>query len=84
MGTRRLGALLLVLFAAIAPAPLRAEPNPLRDVFFGETHVHTSWSLDAWAFGNQVAGPDEAYRYAMWQPLPHPGGFEVRITQPLD
>jgi hypothetical protein len=30
--------------------------NPLRDAYFGETHVHTSWSLDAWTFGNRVTG----------------------------
>jgi hypothetical protein len=45
-------------------APAGAEPNPQRDVFFGETHLHTSWSLDAYAFGNHVAGPEQAYRYA--------------------
>lgn len=27
------------------------EPNPLRDAYFGEAHIHTSWSLDAWLFG---------------------------------
>jgi hypothetical protein len=65
-------------------APAGAEPNPLREVFFGETHLHTSWSLDAYAFGNHVAGPEQAYRYAKGEPVPHPGGFQVEIDQPLD
>ena len=29
-------------------SPAFAQGNPLRDAYFGETHVHTSWSLDAW------------------------------------
>ena len=30
--------------AAPAPAP---QPNPERNAYFGETHLHTSWSVDA-------------------------------------
>ena len=37
-------------------------PNPDRDAYFGETHVHTSWSLDAWLLGNRVTGPADAYK----------------------
>jgi hypothetical protein len=72
------------VLAVLLPVAARAEPNPLRDVFFGETHLHTSWSLDAYAFGNRVVGPDEAYRYAQGEPVPHPGGFQVEIDEPLD
>lgn len=74
----------LLLVSCVVASASASEPNPLRDVFFGETHVHTSWSLDAYAFGNRVAGPDEAYRYAKGEPVPHPGGFQVEITKPLD
>ena len=42
-----------------------AAPNPERDVFFGQTHVHTSWSLDAYVIGNTVTGPEECYQYAL-------------------
>lgn len=61
-----------------------AKSNTLRDVFFGETHLRASWSLDAYAFGNQVAGPEDAYRYARGEAVAHPGGFQVEIDQPLD
>ncbi|HYB12239.1 MAG TPA: DUF3604 domain-containing protein, partial [Myxococcota bacterium] len=40
------------------------EKNPERNAYFGETHVHTSWSVDAWVMGNRITGPDEAYKYA--------------------
>ena len=49
-----------------------AQQNPLRDVFFGETHLHTSWSFDAYVFGNTLAGPEEAYQYALGKPIRHP------------
>ena len=61
-----------------------AEKNPLRDVFFGETHLHTSWSFDAYVFGNMLAGPEDAYQYALGKPIRHPGGYMVQIKRPLD
>jgi hypothetical protein len=39
-------------------------PHPDRDAYFGETHIHTSWSVDAWLMGNRITGPDEAFKYA--------------------
>jgi hypothetical protein len=65
--------------------PAFAEKYPEREAYFGETHVHTSWSLDSYlAFGNTVAGPEEFYKYSLGQPVTHPGGFTVKITKPLD
>ena len=61
-----------------------AEKNPLRDVFFGETHIHTSWSFDAYVFGNTLTGPEEAYQFAMGKPIRHPAGYMVQIKRPLD
>ena len=61
-----------------------AAPNPERDVFFGETHVHPSCSFDAYTFGNHLTGPEDAYKYALGQPIKHPAGYEVKITKPLD
>jgi len=37
--------------------------NPLRNAYFGETHMHTTFSLDAYLGGTRL-GPDDAYRYA--------------------
>ncbi len=51
------------------PASVRAEPS---QVFWGDTHLHTSYSPDAYFFGNETADPDTAYRYAKGFPVVHP------------
>jgi hypothetical protein len=37
------------------------QPNPERNAYFGETHVHTSWSLDAFSPGNIHTTPADSY-----------------------
>jgi Protein of unknown function (DUF3604) len=71
----------LGIFAA---SPSNAQGNPERNVYFGQTHVHTSWSFDAYVFGNTVTGPEDAYKYALGQPIKHPGGYMVQLKRPLD
>ena len=41
-------------------SPALAQGGPARNAYFGETHVHTSWSLDAWLFGDRMADPADA------------------------
>jgi hypothetical protein len=84
--TLRSSALACVLAATgIATGlPARAEPNPLRHAYYGETHVHTSWSFDAFIFGNHVTSPADAYKYAKGEPIKHPMGYDIKITTPLD
>ena len=67
--------------AGPAAAP---QPNPERNAYFGETHIHTSWSVDAWVMGNRITGPDDAYKYAQGQTIKHPMGFDIKIDTPLD
>jgi hypothetical protein len=67
MINRTISAALLALLAQV-PTGMAAEStplesNPLRNAYFGDLHVHTSYSSDARIFGT-VAGPDEAYRFA--------------------
>jgi hypothetical protein len=76
--------LAFLLAALLTPAPALAEKKPLREVYFGETHVHTSWSFDAYIFGNTVTGPAEAYEYALGKPIKHPMGYTIQLTRPLD
>ena len=61
----------------------RPPANPLRNAYFGDLHVHTKYSYDAFVFGT-TAGPDDAYRYARGEALTHPAGFEMKLRQPLD
>ncbi len=60
------------------------EKNPDRNAYFGETHVHTSWSLDAFSIGNSVTTPADAYKYFKGEAIKHPLGYEVTIDTPLD
>ncbi len=77
-------ALVVGLLGLLAAPALAQTKNPDREAYFGETHVHTSWSLDAFALGNLVTNPGDAYKYFKGEPIKHPLGFEVKIETPLD
>lgn len=62
---------------------LRQPPNPDRNAYFGDLHVHTAYSFDAYVFGT-TSTPYDAYRYAKGQTLHHPSGYNVKLQQPLD
>jgi hypothetical protein len=51
--------------------------------FFGDTHLHTSFSMDAGAFGARL-GPKEAYRFARGEQLTASSGQPVKLSRPLD
>ena len=40
--------------------------------YWGDTHLHTKYSADAFLNGNLDAGPAEAYRFAKGEPIIHP------------
>jgi len=52
-------------------------------VYFGDTHVHTSFSTDAGLFGTSI-GPDEAYRFAKGEVVTSSTGVRTRLLRPLD
>jgi len=54
-----------------------------RNVFFGDLHVHTKHSFDAYIFGT-TATPDDAYRFARGEAIKHPLGFDQQLREPLD
>ena len=53
-------------------------------VFWGDTHVHTSWSPDANAGGNTQIDPDAAFRFAKGETVTGHNGQPVRLRRPLD
>ena len=52
-------------------------------VFWGDTHLHTSMSMDAGAFGARLT-PEDAYRFARGEELTSSTGLRVKLSRPLD
>ncbi|MFN7571627.1 MAG: DUF3604 domain-containing protein [Betaproteobacteria bacterium] len=63
-----------------SPYPQKTFPNR---VFFGDTHLHTSYSADAGMAGAKV-GPEDAYRFARGEEVTSNTGQRVRLRRPLD
>lgn len=69
------------LIAAELPTPTE------RRAFFGELHLHTAMSFDAWTFGTKVT-PDQAYKFARGETVMVPGvqvfGYEgIEADKPV-
>ena len=73
----------LLLVTAIATVPLATsadslgepgrdsgKPNPLNNVYFGDEHLHSAESADAFAFGTRQTA-DAAYRYNKGEAIKH-------------
>jgi hypothetical protein len=78
--------LLLLITASFLSFKSVAEPAvDSRQVYFGDTHVHTNYSFDAFLNNNHSVDPDGAYRWAKGQPVIHPyNRARVQINTPLD
>ena len=57
--------------------------NPQKDVYFGDTHIHTVLSFDAFLFGTRRT-PDDAYEFAKGETIEHVRGFPMKMKKPLD
>ena len=58
--------------------------NVDRNAYFGDLHVHTYLSNDAYIF-NVRRTPDDAYRFARGEAIGHASGFDIRLAGgPLD
>jgi len=65
-----------------AYAPYNKDNFP-NNVYFGDTHLHTSYSTDAGLFGATI-GPDAAYRFAKGEVVTSSTGTKTRLERPLD
>jgi len=63
-----------------SPYPAQNFPNR---VFFGDTHLHTSYSTDAGLVGCTL-GPEEAYRFARGEQVTSSTGLPAKLARPLD
>ena len=53
-------------------------------VYWGDTHLHTKLSVDAYLNSNRTLGPEEAYRFAKGREVKTHDGKSVRLGRPLD
>ncbi|MDB9906607.1 DUF3604 domain-containing protein [Gammaproteobacteria bacterium] len=77
-------ALEIVDFSIAKPASEKnISSNPDRVPLYGDLHVHTKYSFDAYIFG-VTATPYDAYKYAIGEAIKHPLGFDMKLKEPLD
>jgi hypothetical protein len=85
-------ALAALALAACSAAPPETLPTqaadrvthfPQQQAFFGDLHVHTALSIDAYITNTRTL-PDDAYQYAKGEPIDHVSGRRIRIRTPLD
>jgi hypothetical protein len=65
-----------------AYSPYVGRDYPTRP-YFGDTHLHTSFSMDAGAFGARI-GPRDAYRFARGEEVIASSGQPAKLSRPLD
>src|SRR5262245_38785623 len=63
-------------------SPYAESSFPSRPLF-GDTHLHTSFSMDAGAFGCRLS-PSDAYRFARGEQVMASSNQPVRLSRPLD
>jgi len=72
------------IIAAIFMGQSLAQTNPDK-LLWGDTHLHTNLSTDAYFLGNHSADADTAYRFAKGEPVIHPyHRAKVQLATPLN
>jgi hypothetical protein len=72
----------LLALASVSHAESQPAPNPLRNAYFGDLHLHTSLSFDAAAFRTDTL-PEDSYRFALGEEVVYLGQ-KVKLRAPLD
>lgn len=68
---------------ASSPPATEIVANPNRNAYFGDTHIHTVLSFDAYLMGTRRT-PDEAYEFAKGGAIEHATGLVMQMKKPLD
>ena len=55
-----------------------------KNVYWGDTHLHTRNSADAYSLGNLNLTPTDAYRFARGQKITAHNGMQAQLRRPLD
>ena len=77
-------------FALEQPDEEHVEYSPFIDkafpqnIYWGDTHLHTTYSPDAGMVGNFNLGPDDAYRFAKGEQVQANNGMQAKLVRPLD
>mgnify|MGYP005989277389 CR=1 FL=1 len=80
--------LLALPLQLLAEAP--ATYSPAHDVqwpallLWGDTHLHTTYSPDAFSMGNVALTPEQAYAFARGEKVIASNGMTARLNRPLD
>mgnify|MGYP001829183132 FL=1 len=80
---------LLSILPLTAQAEEQAEYSPYindnfpNNVYFGDTHLHTSYSADA-GFVGTTLDPEDAYRFARGEEVTSSTGVRAKLQRPLD
>lgn len=64
-------------------SPYAASEQP-RNVYWGDTHLHTTYSPDAGLTGNTSLTPGDAYRFALGEEVKTHNGMVAKLNRPLD
>lgn len=67
------------------PSPGRGATRPaIERVFWGDLHLHSNLSPDAYIFENRMLGPPEAYQFAAGEGVLSSTGTLAKLDRPLD
>lgn len=81
---QRFAGILTSVFMSLSATTVYAQEYS-GELLWGDVHLHTNLSWDAYYMGNQSADVETAYRFAKGLPVVHPfHRAKVRISEPLD
>ncbi|MBO6563885.1 MAG: DUF3604 domain-containing protein [Pseudomonadales bacterium] len=93
MFVQALSLVAIVMLLAFTPVSSAEDTAPYskpvtqsypKNVYWGDTHLHTRNSADAYSLGNMNLTPSDAYRFARGDTIIAHNGMPVRLRRPLD